>query len=69
MRIQRIIVLNVELSEAQKELLAKTDLSGLSKWTPEDQLEANELIKEFASIFSQHDPDLDKTSLVTCKIN
>ena len=58
-----------ELSEAQKEqLLAKIDLSGISKRTPEDQLEGKKLSKELASVFLQHDLDLSKKSLVKHKI-
>ena len=57
-----------ELSEAQEEqLLARIDLSGMSKWTPEDQVVAEELIKEFASVFLQHDLDLGRMLLVKPK--
>ena len=39
-------------SEDQRELLKKIDLIGLCDWSFDDQIEASELIVEYASIFA-----------------
>ena len=51
-------------SESQKELLDKIDLTGLRDWNLYEQKEAQELITEYASIFSISYIDLGKRFLV-----
>ena len=45
-------------------ILQKLDLSRIDEWEPKLQQEAQGLICEYASIFSQNDLDLGKTSIV-----
>ena len=47
-----------------KDILQKLDLSGMKNWEPSLQKAAQELISEFACIFSQDDLDLGRTSVV-----
>ena len=47
-----------------EDILQKTDLSGIDKWDPKMQQEAQDLICKYACIFSQNDLDLGKTSIV-----
>ena len=59
----------VELSEGvqqedTEDILQKIDLSGIDDWDPKIQQEAQDLIFEYACIFSQNDLDLGKTSIV-----
>ena len=51
-----------------EDILRKIDLSGIDGWDPKIQQEAQDLIHEYACIFSQNDLDLDKTSIVTHSI-
>ena len=46
-----------------KDILQKLDLSGMKNWEPPLQKAAQELISEFACIFSQDDLDLGRTSI------
>ena len=48
----------------QEDILQKIDLSGIDDWDPKMQQEAQDLIWEYACIFSQNDLDLVKTSIV-----
>ena len=52
-------------------ILQKLDLSGIYEWEPQTQQEAQDLIHEYACIFSQNDLDLGKTSIVkhSIKVN
>ena len=52
-------------------ILQKLDLSGIDEWEPQTQQEAQDLIHEYAGIFSQNDLDLGKTSIVkhSIKVN
>ena len=54
-----------------KDILQKLDLSGMKDWEPSLQKAAQELISEFACIFSQDDLDLGRTSIVkhSIKVN
>ena len=45
-------------------ILQKVDLSWIADWDPQIQQEAQDLIHEYACIFSQNDLDLGKTSIV-----
>ena len=56
---------------ALKDILPKLDLSGMKNWEPLLQKAAQELISEFACIFSQDDLDLGRTSIVkhSIKVN
>ena len=45
-------------------ILQKLDLSGFDESEPQLQQEAQDLIHEYACIFSQNDLDLGKTSVV-----
>ena len=58
-------------SSDPKDILQKLDLSGIEKWEPQLQQEAQDLIHEFACIFSHNDLDLGKTSIVkhSIKVN
>ena len=47
-----------------EDILQKIDLSGIDEWDPKIQKEAQDLICEYACIFSQNDLDLGKTSIV-----
>ena len=47
-----------------EDILQKIDLSGSYEWDPKIQQEAQDLICEYACIFSQNDLDLGKTSIV-----
>ena len=47
-----------------EDIIQKTDLLGIADWDPMIQQEAQDLIHEYACIFSQNDQDLDKTSIV-----
>ena len=47
-----------------KDILQNPDLSRMKDWEPSLQKAAQELICEFACIFSQDDLDLGKTSIV-----
>ena len=51
-------------SSNPKEILQKLDVSGIEGWEPQLQQEAQDLIHEYACIFSQNDLDLGKTSIV-----
>ena len=52
-------------------ILQKLDLSGIDEWEPQIQQEAQDLICEYACIFSQSDLDLGKPSIVkhSIKVN
>ena len=52
-------------------ILQKLDLSGIDEWEPQLQKGAQDLICEYAYIFSQNDLDLGKTSIVkhSIKVN
>ena len=52
-------------------ILQKLDLSGIDEWESKLQQEAQDLIHEYACIFSQNDLDLGKTSIVkhSIKVN
>ena len=54
-----------------KDILQKLNLSGMEEWEPQLQQAAQDLICEFACIFSQDDLDLGKTSIVkhSIKVN
>ena len=47
-----------------EDILQKIDLSGIDKWDSKMQQEAQDLICEYACIFSQNDLDIGKTSIV-----
>ena len=51
-------------SSDSKNILHKLNLLGMEEWEPQLQQEAQDLIHEFACIFSQNDLDLGKTSIV-----
>ena len=51
-------------SRGPEDILQKLDLSGIDNWDPQMQQEAQDLICEYACIFSQNDLDLGKTSIV-----
>ena len=44
--------------------MQKIDSSGIDEWDPKMQQEAQDLICEYACIFSKNDLDLGKTSIV-----
>ena len=52
-------------------ILQKLDLSGIDEWEPQIQQDAQDLIPEYACIFSQNDLDLGKTSIIkhSIKVN
>ena len=52
-------------------ILQQLDLSGIDKWEPQIQQEAQDLIHNYACIFSQNDSDIGKTSIVkhSIKVN
>ena len=52
-------------------ILQKHDMSEIDEWQPQTQQEAQDLIHEYACIFSQNDLDLGKTSIVkhSIKVN
>ena len=58
-------------SRDQEGILQKFDLSGIDDWDPQIQQEAQDLIHEYACIFSKNDLDLGKTSIVkhSIKVN
>ena len=58
-------------SRDPKDILQKLNLSGMEEWEPQLQQDAQDLICEFACIFSQNDLDLGKTSIVkhSIKVN
>ena len=45
-------------------LLDQLDLTGLDEWPEELQIQAKDMLKRNASIFSKHDLDMGKTNLV-----
>ena len=47
-----------------EDILQKIDLSGIADWDPKMQQEVQDLLWEYACIFSQNDLDLGKTSIV-----
>ena len=49
--------------------MQKIDLSGFDEWDPKMQQEAQDLICEYACIFSRYDLDLGKTCIVKHSIN
>ena len=59
------------VSNDLKDILPKLNLSGMEEWEPWLQQAAQDLICEFACIFSQDDLDLGKTSIVkhSIKVN
>ena len=60
-----------DVSDDPKYILQKLNLSGIEEWEPQVQQDAQDLICEFACIFSQDDLDLGKTSIVkhSIKVN
>ena len=50
--------------EDTEDILQKIDLYRIDDWDPKIQQEAQDLICEYACIFSQNDLDLGKTSIV-----
>ena len=60
-----------DVSNDLKDILQKLNLSGMEEWEPQLQQAAQDLIREFACIFSQDDLDLGKTSIVkhSIKVN
>ena len=58
-------------SSDPEDILQKLDLSGIEEWKWQLQQEAQDLIYEYACIFSQNDLDLGKTSIVkhSIKVN
>ena len=56
-------------SSDPRDMLQKLDLSGIEEWEPHLQQEAEDLICEFACIFSQNDLDLGKLSIVKHSIS
>ena len=53
-----------DVSDDPKDILQKLNLSGMEEWEPQLQQDAQDLICEFACIFSQNDLDLGKISIV-----
>ena len=51
------------VSNDMKDILQKLNLSGMEEWEPQEQQAAQDLICEFACIFSQDDLDLGKLLL------
>ena len=51
-----------------KTILEQFDLSGCISWFPEDHKEATDLLSEFVDVFSRHNLDLGRTSVVEHKI-
>ena len=49
-------------------MLNKVDLSGCTKWNPEDQQEARKILREYADVFAKDNIDLGRTSVVKHKI-
>ena len=47
-----------------EDILQRIDVSGIDKWDSKMQQEPQDLIHEYACIFSQNDLDLGKTSIV-----
>ena len=60
-----------DVSNDLKDILQKHNLSGMEEWEPPLQQAAQDLIHEFACMFSQDDLDLGKTSIVkhSIKVN
>ena len=58
-------------SRDREAILQKIDLSGIDEWEPQLQQEAQDLILEYACIFSQNDLNLSKMSIVkhSIKVN
>ena len=54
----------IESTDMPERFLQKLDLSGIDDWYLQIQQEAQDLIHEYACIFSQNDLDLGKTSIV-----
>ena len=53
---------NHDVSNDSKDILQNLNLSGMKEWEPQLQQTAQDLICEFACIFSQDDLDIGKTS-------
>ena len=52
----------------EPDILEKVDLFGCAAWEPEDQWEAQSILREYADVFTKDDLDLGWTSIVRHKI-
>ena len=57
-----------EAPTPEPDVLGKVDLSGYTKWDPEDQWEVWSILREYADIFTKDDLDLGQTSILKHKI-
>ena len=56
--------LSEEIQQEETDILQKVDLSGIADWDPKIQQEAQDLICQYACIFSQNILDLGNTSII-----
>ena len=60
--------LESEFPTLEPNVLGKVNLLGYGEWDPEDQLEAQSILREYANIFAKDDLDLGWTSIMKHKI-
>ena len=58
----------LEVPTPEPDVLGKVNLLGCIEWDPEDQWEAQSILREYVDVFAKDDFDLGQTSIIKHKI-